>query len=449
MAIGPKAPQGAGDTTPRVSLGPGAPAEMADFLTHAGVDVLPYAQKHHSQFYVDFVGARPPGVEVISVDLAERGSRAARANCDLATDNWQAAACLVISRVLGLKPAILTADAATLTILKRAIGVATSPVPVVISGEIGAGKFNLARLIHSASRQRGSLFMINCASLDDAELVNLKDLPEAGPTSSADSVAHLYFDELAELSDAAQVKLLQFLQAVERAPIVDTAQADSLRLISATNRQLQQLVERGELRRELYWRLNVFSLELPALRDRTGDVTLLARYFLHRANPRRMFTPMALKILGGYSFPGNVLELESLVMRLALSPLQTGNSLIEVSDVRRHLTVAPAEGEVQVSGWKSSREEARREMILKTIAAAGGNRVEAARRLGITTRALQYHITKAGLSRRRSTRPRSTALTATHGAPIFDAYANSSDARESAPGMSAEVAALATGGAGS
>ena len=73
--------------------------------------------------------------------------------------------------------------------------------------------------------------------------------------------------------------------------------------------------------------------------------------------------------------------------------------MIDVPDVRRHLMVVPTEGEQPVSGWKSSREEARRAMILKTIAAAGGNRAEAARRLGITTRALQYHITKAGLSR--------------------------------------------------
>ena len=85
--------------------------------------------------------------------------------------------------------------------------------------------------------------------------------------------------------------------------------------------------------------------------------------------------------------------------RLAIAPLGTGNSLIDVPDVRRHLMVVPTEDEQPSSGWKTSREEARRAMILKTIAAAGGNRAEAARRLGITTRALQYHITKAGLSR--------------------------------------------------
>jgi transcriptional regulator of acetoin/glycerol metabolism len=423
------------DTVPRISLGPNAPAELSDFLAHAGIEVLHYAQKHHAQLYVDFVGASPGGVEVLSIDLAERGSRPARASAALVTDNWQAAACLIISRVLGFKPALLSADSATLSILKSAIGVAASAVPVIISGEIGSGKYNLARLIHSASRCRGGIFTMNCASLDDADLLSLEDLPEAGPRGSAAGAAIVYLDELAELSDAAQIKLVQFLQTVDRMPPAEVGHAGSLRIISATNRPLVHLVSRGELRRELYWRLNVFSLELPPLRDRVGDVAMLARYFLHRANPRRVFTPMALKILGNYSFPGNVLELESLVMRLAIAPLQTGHSLIDVVDVRRHLVVAPVAGEAQVSGWKSSREEARREMILRTIAAAGGNRGEAARRLGITTRALQYHITKAGLSRRRNAKCLArAAVTIAPAAPIF----SSSEVFDSRPAADPE-----------
>lgn len=172
-----------------------------------------------------------------------------------------------------------------------------------------------------------------------------------------------------------------------------------MRLIAATNRALAAIVERGDFRRELFWRLNVYSLEIPPLRQRVGDVALLAKLFLRRANPRRIFTPMALRAMSTYAFPGNVMELENLVTRLAIAPLGTGNSLIDVPDVRRHLMVVSTEAEQPTSGWKSSREEARRAMILKTIAAAGGNRAEAARRLGITTRALQYHITKAGLSR--------------------------------------------------
>jgi transcriptional regulator with PAS, ATPase and Fis domain len=163
------------------------------------------------------------------------------------------------------------------------------------------------------------------------------------------------------------------------------------------------MVECGEFRRELFWRLNVFSVVLPSLRQRRGDVPMLARYFLRRANPRRIFTPAALKLLGEYPFPGNVLELENLVTRLAIAPLAIGSHLVDAADIRRHLIAVNGE-ETPVRGWKYSREEARREMVLRTIAAAGGNRIEATRRLGITQRALQYHITKAGLSRPRKSR---------------------------------------------
>jgi two-component system response regulator PilR (NtrC family) len=218
--------------------------------------------------------------------------------------------------------------------------------------------------------------------------------------------AMLFLDELGELNDGAQLKLLQMLQSGDQLfwSAAPAAPIPSVRFIAATNRALEALVERGDFRRELYWRLNVFALEVPPLRQRVGDIPLLARYFLRRANPRRALTPAALKMLSSYAFPGNVLELESLAARIAIAPLVAGTHVVDVADIRQHLVFAAGTGEAAVSGWKSSREEARREMILRTIAAAGGNRTEAAQRLGITIRALQYHITKAGLSRRRTPR---------------------------------------------
>jgi len=222
----------------------------------------------------------------------------------------------------------------------------------------------------------------------------------AGPAA-----AMLFVDELGELSDGAQLKLLRMLQAGDQQFwSAGAAAAPPMRFIAATNRALGALVERGDFRRELYWRLNVFALEAPPLRQRTGDIPLLARYFIRRANPRRSFTPAALKGLGAYAFPGNVLELESLVSRIAIAPLSAGQNLVDVAEIRQHLMVAAGPEGAPTTGWKISREQARREMILRTIAAAGGNRAAAARQLGITTRALQYHITKAGLSRRRTPR---------------------------------------------
>jgi DNA-binding NtrC family response regulator len=383
--------------SPRVCLGPNAPVEMADFVARAGIEVLPFANKHRATLYVDFVGARPSGVEVLSLDLASKAARGARPTADLATDQWQTAACMVISQALRLKPTLLTADAVMLGAIRSATGVAASQVPVILSGEIGAGKYNLTRIIHSAGRRLGPLHTVSCASLQDIDVENLLD---ALPSAESQGGAVLFLDEIAELTDGAQLKLLQILQRLERTPLSEErARGASIRFVAATNRALAAMVEGGDFRRELFWRLNVFSLAIPPLRQRIGDVAILAKLFLHRANPRRMFTPMALRVMGAYTFPGNVMELENLVIRLAIAPLGTGNSLIDVPGVRRHLMVMPAAGEQPASGWKSSREEARRAMILKTIAAAGGNRAQAARLLGITTRALQYHITKAGLSR--------------------------------------------------
>lgn len=394
----------------RVCLGTGAPEGMPDFLARAGIEAVGYAHRHNAPLFVDFVGARPTGVEVLSIDLTARDWRTARPNADLATDNGQAAASLVISHMLRLKPPLLGADSEMLSVIKSAMGVAGTHVPVILSGEIGTGKYNLARLIHSASRCRGPLLMVNCANLEDLDSESLlgslagsnrRDSGSASPAMAAHAM--LFLDEIGELSDAAQLKLLQLLQAGERAPWSDpNNQRPSVRFIAATNRVLPAMVESGDFRKDLYWRLNVFSLEIPPLRQRAGDVPMLARYFLRRANARRGFTPMALKVLSGYSFPGNVLELENLVTRLAITPLTVGNNLIDVPDIRRHLMIASAGERTQVTGWKTSREEARREMIFKTIAAAGGSRAEAARRLGITVRTLQYHITKAGLSKRRA-----------------------------------------------
>lgn len=398
---------------PRVCLGQNAPAEMADFISRAGIEVLPYAHRSRASIFVDFVGARPTGMDVLSFDFTAKGERAPRATADLATDKWQAAALLVISHTMRLKPVLLSADAAMLSVLRSAMAAATSHLPIILNGEIGTGKYNVARLIHGASRYRGPLLSVSCASLQDVDVENLtRTIPESKGTGAA-----IFLDEVGELTDAAQLKLLQLLQSLERTPLADAqAPAGSTRFLAATNRALATQVERGEFRGELFWRLNVLSLKIPPLRERIGDVPMLARLFLRRANPRRMFMPMALRALGSYAFPGNVMELENLVTRLAIAPLATGNSLIDVADVRRHLMVLPAEGE-QVSGWQSSREEARREMILKTIAAAGGNRAEAARRLGMTRRTLQYHITKARLSRR-AIRNKPLATPAIHTTPI-------------------------------
>jgi len=387
---------------PRVALGPGAPAELAAFVAGAGIEVVPFTQRHAAALYVDFVGARPSGSELLSIDLQGRPGSTQRFDADLSSADWRTAASLVISTALRLRPPLTTEDSGMLAAIRSVIGVAASPVPMIIAGEIGTGKYNLARLCHQASGSVGPLISLNCARFDELDTTALfKAVAQQEPRGQT-VVAGLYLDEVGELSDSAQLKLLDLLQAGERLVWSNPVGVATppVRFIAATNRGLPAMIERGEFRRELYWRLNVFALEIPPLRQRNGDIALLARYFLRRANPRRQFTPAALKTLCGYTFPGNVLELESLIGRIAIAPLTTSTQVIDVADIRRYLALS-SPSEAPVSGWRSSREEARREMILRTIAAAGGNRLEAAKRLGITPRALQYHITKAGLSRRR------------------------------------------------
>jgi len=402
-------------SAPRVCLGPGAPEELAGWLRSAGLEPLGYTQKNLASLYVDFVGARPPGIDVLSIGIGAKHSRNPHVSFDLLADDWQSAAGLIASRALGIEPPILTTDAGMQSAISRAIAVASSGVNVVISGEIGTGKHGLARLIHSASRWGTPLYTVNCASfeqLDLSQVLNQQSpVPTNAPAAASGPGAALYLDEVGELSEAAQVRLLQLVQALERTPSSDAKLGyPSLRFLAATNRSLAMMVDRGYFRRDLYWRLNVFSLQVPALRERPADIALLARFYLQRINPKRRLTPAALKVLANYAFPGNGLELENLIKRLGIVPLDANSGVIDVGDVRRNLMMAPQTSEVAVSGWKASREAARREMILRTIAAAGGDRLEAARRLGIAPRTLQYHITKAGLSRRNDSR--SSARTA-------------------------------------
>ncbi len=129
---------------PRVALGPGAPTEIAAFIASVGIEVVPFTQRHSAALYVDFVGARPSGAELLSIDLQSRSGSSPRPGADLSTTDWQTAGCLVISSALRLRPAIITQDETMLGAVRSIVGVAASPVPIILSGEIGVGKYNLA-----------------------------------------------------------------------------------------------------------------------------------------------------------------------------------------------------------------------------------------------------------------------------------------------------------------
>ncbi len=165
------------------------------------------------------------------------------------------------------------------------------------------------------------------------------------------------------------------------------------RLVSATNRPLGPMVSKGRFKRELYDRLAVLTLRVPPLRERRADIALLAAGFLRQAAPRLSFTAGALKALSSYPFPGNVRELHNLVTRLAILQRDGASQLIHAADVRPQL-LGPAISPwiFGSSIWKSSPFRMRREMALQALMVCGGDRVAAARKLGISVRALQQHV---------------------------------------------------------
>lgn len=272
--------------------------------------------------------------------------------------------------------------------------------PILVTGGTGTGKELLVRLIHAASGCTAGMYSVNCAALDDPVLFSLstlKDAPEAasrgvaGAENRLDELCAatnttLFLDQVSELSPASQTRVLR---AILRAgDSVDGEPGRGARLVSATNRPLGPMVPSGRFKRELYDRLAVLTLRVPPLRERGADIELLAATFLRAATPRLSFTPAALKALSGYPFPGNVRELHNLVTRLAIMPRDGASQLIDAADVRPELlghSVSP-------SIWKSSPFRMRREMAMQALMVCDGDREAAARKLGISVRALQRHV---------------------------------------------------------
>jgi DNA-binding NtrC family response regulator len=317
-----------------------------------------------------------------------------------------AAASFVVSQIFGLSPPLLTTDPAMFAVIRAAARAGQVDSPILVTGETGTGKELLVHLIHAASRRAGGLFSVNCPALNGAILAN--PLREAEGEASgrepssdegrldelcATADATLFLDQVSELSRASQARVLH---AILHAGNADTAgsaaQAGQVRagarLVSATNRPLGPMLLGGEFRRELYDRLAVLTLAVPPLRERLADIAMLAAGFLQQEAPQLRFTPGALKALGNYPFPGNVRELHNLVTRFAIMQRHAANQLIHAAEVRPELAGPP----LGPSIWQSSPFRMRREMALQALMVCGGDRVAAARKLGISVRALQQHV---------------------------------------------------------
>jgi two-component system response regulator FlrC len=310
--------------------------------------------------------------------------------------------------------ALVTQDGKMRQILDTLRSIAQSKVTVLIAGESGTGKEVLARYIHRVSTRRDRRFVaVNCASLPSGLLESELFGHEKGAFTGAVEKrigrfeqadgGTLLLDEVTEIDLGLQAKLLRVLQEgeVDRVGGRGPVKVD-VRVIATSNRDLRRAVARGQFREDLYYRLNVFPIELPPLRERRSDLPSLCEHFVDRHNARNGcrvtgISRTALEVLRLHSWPGNVRELENCLERAVLL---AGTGLIEpehlaigMAPVATALAVEP--GSVPGIGSDADSRnlhEQERRLILQTLRETGGNRTEASRRLGISIRTLRNKL---------------------------------------------------------
>ena len=295
--------------------------------------------------------------------------------------------------------------------------VAGTNVPVLLQGESGTGKEILARLIHARSPWNSGLFVkVNCAAIPgtllESELFGYQKGAFTGAYSSKPGrveMAHrgtLFLDEIAELDPALQAKLLQFLQDGEFYRIGDQeAKRVEARVICATNRNLEQAIEAGTFRADLFYRINVINIYMPRLRERREDILSLADYFLSHFNQRfgRNAPPFprgTMQLFLNRDWPGNIRELENRVARYVIlgSEEALSNEPLEHRPASSAATQVAEDGPIPLKRiTKQAIREMERDLILRVLEANNWNRKRAADSLKISYRTLMYKIRQAGL----------------------------------------------------
>jgi Nif-specific regulatory protein len=293
--------------------------------------------------------------------------------------------------------------------------VARTGTTVLLRGETGTGKELIAEAVHyNSSRKDGPFVRVNCAAIPENLIESEFFGYEKGAFTGA--VARkkgrfeladggtLFLDEVGELSAMTQVKLLRVLQEqeFERVGGVETLRAD-VRVIAATNADLEKGIAEGRFREDLYYRLNVFSIYLPPLRDRKTDMLLLADHFMmkygrqHAKSVKRISTP-AIDMLMAYHWPGNVRELENCIERAVLV---SEDEVLHGFHLPPTLQTAEASGTVTVGPLQATLDNVEREMIIEALKTGRGNMAKAARALGMTERLIGLRVKKHGVDPRR------------------------------------------------
>ena len=309
--------------------------------------------------------------------------------------------------------------------------VAAANVPVLIHGESGTGKDIIARMIHGRSPWRsGPYVKVNCPAIPgtllESELFGYEKGAFTGAYGTKPGrveMAHrgtLFLDEISELDLALQSKLLQLLQDGQFCRI--GAQEDKkveVRVVCATNRILENEIENGTFRQDLFYRINVVNLALPPLRERRADIEELVNYFLEYYNRKyncraKSLSTELMTVLQKYHWPGNIRELENLVKRYVILGTEEVISSDLVTKQQDYFNP-----EINLDGpislkklTRQATRELERKVILKVLQAHHWNRKQAARALSISYRALLYKIRDAGLPSNRSVRRRESSNTA-------------------------------------
>jgi DNA-binding NtrC family response regulator len=321
-----------------------------------------------------------------------------------------------LKRLDALDAEIISASPEMEAVKKMILKVARSSSPVLIRGESGTGKELIARSIHNQSPRVAEMFQaVNCAAINE----NLLESELFGHEKGSFTGAHaekkglfevadrgtLFLDEIGELDIGMQAKLLRALQEreIRRVGGTRTIKVD-VRVVAATNRDLRAMVADGRFRDDLYYRINVLSVDVPPLRERREDIPVLIDYFLkkHTRNTSRLvrgLTPETRRMMMDYSWPGNVRQLESAIERAILlceSDLITIEDLpLEVRQEARPAT----EGAFKLPPEGISFEDVERSLIIQAMEQTDYNITKAAKLLGLTFRTLQYRLEKFGIKK--------------------------------------------------
>ncbi|MGO9513452.1 MAG: sigma-54-dependent transcriptional regulator [Steroidobacteraceae bacterium] len=317
-------------------------------------------------------------------------------------------------------PRLLGTSSAMQHLREMIARVARSQAPVHIFGESGTGKELVAKLIHeSGPRRDGPFVPVNCGAIPtelmESELFGHKRGSFTGAVSDKKGLIQsaeggtLFLDEIADLPLHMQVKLLRVIQEKAVRPVGEQAEVGvDVRVLSATHKNLAQLVAEGKFREDLFYRVNVIELRVPSLRERPEDVPELAEAVLRRLGRRMKITPPmlgkdALAALESYAFPGNVRELENILER-AITLTTSGE--IRAGDIQLRPTVPGSTGSASADSSGGSPaggalgdhlEDIERDAIIKALEQTRYNKTAAAKALGMTFRALRYRIKKLGI----------------------------------------------------